>query len=474
MTTQDQYVLVTGANRHVPPSADLRPPPVAQIRSQYLVTNIASVAQSGLGLGICCRLIDEYLASADSHGTLTIIYTTRGPRKGAETLSSLEKHLARHGHGSHNKKSDRRVRFQPEKVELTSLLSVRALSRRLLDLPIPHLDAIVLNAGIGGWSGLNWPLTFYNVLTGIRQATTWPTFKLGVVGLVARTQFLPMSKAAHEEPVLGEVFCANTFGHYILVHWLMPLIRACPSGSPGKIVWVSSIEASAHHYNPDDHQGLRSEAAYEHTKRLTDLMALTAVSQPATAASVKEYITPSPSMELALWSRTPQSEPSFLVAHPGICTTTIISLYWIVHQCYRLGIYLARWCGSPWANVTSYLGAASVTWLVLASQAEINAKAAAAAGSPGGSCKWGSACDRLGRSSVRVSDVEGWGINGTGKPFKHKWWGGNLGRKTGAVDATHEDVENFISQGAEVWKKMETMRKDWEARIEQYEDPNQF
>lgn len=411
---------------------------------------------------------------------MTIIYTTRGgPRKGAETLSSLEKHLARHGHGSdnnnnnNNKRSDRRVRFQPEKVELTSLLSVRALSRRLLDFHIPRLDAIVLNAGIGGWSGLNWPLTIYNVLTGIRQATTWPTFKLGVVGLVTRTQFLPdLSGAAHEEPILGEVFCANTFGHYMLVHWLMPLLRACPSGSPGKIVWVSSIEASAHHYNLDDHQGLRSEAAYEHTKRLTDLMALTAVSQPATAASVKAYITPSPSMEITVVSRTQQSEPSFLVAHPGICTTTIISLYWIVHQCYRLGIYLARWCGSPWANVTSYLGAASVTWLVLASQAEIDAKAATAAGSPGGPCKWGSACDRLGRSSVRVSDVEGWGINGTGKPFKHKWWGGNLGRKTGAVDATHEDVEDFISQGAEVWKKMETLRKDWEARIEQYEYPD--
>ncbi|KAK5191980.1 3-keto-steroid reductase [Exophiala xenobiotica] len=448
MTAQDQYVLVTGAN-------------------------------SGLGLGICCRLVDEYLASADGHGTLTIIYTTRSQRKGAETLSSLEKHLARPRHGSHHKKSDRRVRFNPENVELTSLLSVRALSRKLLDSDIPHLDAIVLNAGIGGWSGLNWPLTIYNVLTGIRQATTWPTFKLGVVGLVTRTQFPPHTKAAQEEPVLGEVFCANTFGHYMLVHWLMPLIRACPSGSPGKIVWVSSIEASAHHYNPDDHQGLRSSAAYEHTKRLTDLMALTAVSQPATAASVREYITPSPSLEsAALTRRTQRSEPSFLVAHPGICTTTIISLYWIVHQCYRLGIYLARWCGSPWANVTSYLGAASVTWLVLASQSEINAKAAAAtaaaADSPGGPCKWGSACDRLGRSSVRVSDVEGWGINGTGTSFRHKWWGGSLGRKTGAVDATREDVEDFISQGAEVWKKMESMRKDWEDRIEVYEDPYEF
>ncbi|KIX97386.1 uncharacterized protein Z520_06838 [Fonsecaea multimorphosa CBS 102226] len=435
MTSNDKYVLVTGAN-------------------------------SGLGLGTCCRLIDEYLAShGRDHGTLTIIFTTRSAKKGAETLSTLEKHLARHG------TPNLKIYFRSENVELTSLLSVRALSRKLLASDLPHINAIVLNAGIGGWSGLDWPLTLWTVLTGIRQATTWPTFKLGLVGLVTKPQF-PTGTLAGEEPILGEVFCANVFGHYMLVHWLMPLFRACAPKDGGKIIWSTSIEAVAQHYNPDDHQGLKSAAAYEHTKRMGDLLALSAVNQPATAKQVKEYTTPSSSrtMEVSARERPDQSEPTFHVSHPGICTTTIISLYWIVHECYRLGIYLSRWCGSPWANVTSYLGAASATWLALASLADITEKATQATGDEnGGPCKWGASTDRLGRSYVRVTDVPGWGINGSGKPFKDKWWGGSLGRKTGFSDATKEDVEAFVVEGAEVWNKMEAMRKDWEARIEEYE-----
>ncbi|KIW77252.1 hypothetical protein Z517_09698 [Fonsecaea pedrosoi CBS 271.37] len=437
MTNNDQYVLVTGAN-------------------------------SGLGLGTCFRLVDEYLAShTHDDGTLTIIFTTRSAKKGAETLSTLEKHLASH---SDTSTSSRKIYFQSENVELTSLLSVRALSRKLLASDLPHINAIVLNAGIGGWSGLNWPLTLWTVLTGIRQATTWPTFKLGLVGLVTKPQF-PKGTVIGEEPILGEVFCANVFGHYMLVHWLMPLFRACAPDSRGKIIWSTSIEAVASHYNPDDHQALKSSAAYEHTKRMGDLLALSAVDQLATAKQVKEYTTPSldPARE-----RPDHSEPTFLVSHPGICTTTIISLYWIIHECYRLGIYLARWCGSPWANVTSNLGAAAATWLALASLADIRDRAIQATGDEdGGPCKWGSSTDRLGHSSVRVTDVPGWGINGSGKPFKDKWWGGSLGRKTGYTDATKEDVENFVAEGAEVWNKMEAMRKDWEARIEVYEAADQ-
>ncbi|KAL2433956.1 3-keto-steroid reductase erg27 [Exophiala dermatitidis] len=465
MPPHHQYVLVTGAN-------------------------------SGLGLGVCCRLIDEYLTRScasstssttsrtstndTSESSLTIIFTTRSARKGFETLSKLESHLAKHG-SSNNRNTtavksapDRRVYFRPENVELTSLLSVRALSRKLLASDIPHLDAIVLNAGIGAWAGLSWPVAIWTILTGIRQATTWPTYKLGLVGLVTKPQLPRATTSTKDEPVLGEVFCANVFGHYLLVHWLMPLLRACGPDSPGKVIWSSSIECGRRHYNPQDHQGLISETAYEHTKRLTDLLALTANGQPATAKAVKDFITPSPSpaacSPVPQPSRPEQSEPVFLLSHPGICTTTIISLNWIIQYFYQLGIFLARLCGSPWANVSSYLGAAAATWLALSLPADIEAKAHEATGHvDGGPCKWGSACDRLGRSSVRVTDVEGWGLDGTGRPFRDTWWAGHVGRKTGATDATPEDVEDFIAQAAHAWKEMELLRRDWETRIESFE-----
>lgn len=434
MTSSHQYVLVTGAN-------------------------------SGLGLGICCRLTDEFLDRANPDQKLTIIYTTRSSRKAADTLATLEQHLAKHRGAT---KSNRQVYFQPENVDLGGLLSVRALGRKLVESDLPHLNSIVLNAGIGGWTGFNWFTVVWKVLTQIRQATTWPTFKLGAVGLVTKPQFPQDRSPDREEPVLGEVFCANVFGHYMLVHWLMPLLRACPSDSPGKIIWTTSIEASRHHYNPEDHQGLRTDAAYENSKRLTDSLALTADGQPSTADSVKEYTT-SPVSTRAGITRPDLCEPVFHLAHPGICATTIVDVYFFVFPFYVLGLYLARWCGSVWANVTSYKGAFAFSWLALATPAEIKSMALETAGSNEGKIKWGSSTVWWGKTSAKPSEVEGWGVNGTGEPFKDSWWAGHVGRKSGAKDATPEDVEDFISTGAIAWKQMETLRKEWETRIEAYE-----
>jgi 3-keto steroid reductase len=396
---------------------------------------------------------------------LTIIFTTRSSRKGSETQSILEKHQAKH----RTQASRSKVYFQPEILELTSLLSVRELSRKLLASDLPYLNAIILNAGIGGWSGVKWVEVTWKILTGIRQATTFPTFKLGVAGLITNPQ-IPKDNLVDEEPVLGQLFCANLFGHYMLVHWLWPVFRACPPDCAGKVIWTTSIEAVREHYNPSDHQALQTDEAYESTKRLTDILVLTASeNQPAVSEVIKTFTTPT----LTVRKKDPRptsSQPSFYLAHPGICCTPIIELYWIIQQFYLLGILLARWCGSPWANVFSYNGAAAATWLAFASHEEIEAKGLEATGVRTGNCKWGSSSTRLGHTTVRPTDVQDWGLNGTGKSFKDSWWGGgHVGRKTGARDATAEDVERFLAAGAAAWEKMEDLKKDWEARIEKYE-----
>ena len=421
---------------------------------------------SGLGLGICTRLIDDFVNTRSTSASLTIIFTTRGAHKSDETLATLATHLTRY----HPEDVHDRISFQPENVELTSLLSVRSLAQNLLASKLPYLNAIICNAGIGGWSGLNWPLAVMTVLADIRRATTWPEFKLGVVGLLAKPQLPVQDGKQSEEPLLGEVFCANVFGHYMLAHWLMPLLWACDSSTPGKVVWIGSVEACARHYNSNDHQGLRSDAAYEHGKRLTDLMALTAQNQPATSKSVNDFL--DPTQPLVRSSRQQMSRPTTQVTQPGIVTTTIISLYWIVHQAYLLSIYLSRWVGGVWSTVKPYPAAASATWVALASADEMRALEAEDGGGEG---KWGTAIDPLGRTSIRRTEAEGWGINGSGKSYKDTWWGGPawwgggyVGRRKGAKDATKEDVDTFITDGAEVWRKMEGLRTDWEKRLEAY------
>jgi 3-keto steroid reductase len=396
---------------------------------------------------------------------LTLIFTTRSSRKGSDTLSTLQTHV-----NSTAQHASRRIQFRSETLELTHLHSVKALALRLLASDVPRLDAIILNAGIGGWTGIDWPLLTWRMIIDIRRATTWPTSKLGAVGLITKPQMPPIDGQKIEEPVLGEVFCANVFGHYMLTHWLMPLFWACPAESPGKVLWVGSVEASSRHYKPVDHQGLRSSSAYEQTKRIMDYMAITS-NLPATEQSMETYTRPETFKGCS--NRPQNSRPTVHVTHPGILTTTIIELYWIIQHAYLLGIYIVRWLGSPWATVNPYPAAISAVWLALLGRDQLHIEEAKQGGL---AIKWGSAIDRLGRSRVETTDVPGWGYNGSGKPFADTWWGGpswwnggNIGRDAGSKDATKEDVDNFIAEGADVWQKMEVMRTEWEERLQAYE-----
>jgi 3-keto steroid reductase len=380
-------------------------------------------------------------------------------------LQTLQSHLQRT-----SQQALQRIHLRPENLELTNLLSVRALSQKLLASDIPRLDAIILNAGIGGWVGIDWLLLSRKIVVDWRRATTWPTSKLGAVGLVARPQLLPVDGENSDEPPLGEVFCANVFGHYLLTHWLMPLFSACPLSSPAKVIWVGSLEAARKHYNPADHQGLRTDASYEHTKRVMDYLALTS-GHPTADKYVSSYT--SPETSFCVHTREKLSRPTVHVTQPGILTTTIIALHWLLQQGYLLGIYIARWLGSPWATVNPYPAAISAVWLALVSHDQLNAVERKDGGK---AIKWGSAVDRLGRARVEATDVPDWGYNGSGRPFAHTWWGGpawvgggEIGRNHGAKDPTKEEVEDFVAEGVEVWARMEELRSEWEERLQTYE-----
>lgn len=424
----------------------------------------ALTGRSGVGYGICERLIDDFIRTRPSYQSLILIPTTRDRRKSDETTSRLQRHIKKKGYT--------RAHIHPELVDLTSLRSVHQLADRLSGA-IPHLDAIVCNAGFGGLIGVSWPSVFWQIFTNFFNALTYPTFKISGVGYVTESQLSPSEveklDAAKKGPAppLGKIFASNVFGHYVLSHLLVPLFQSAPDG--GRIIMISSLEAYARALNVDDMQGLVSPTAYESSKRLTDLLALTS-SSSSTSPYVTGFLSPSgksiktPNHHTSNGSVASSSEdnhgslphitlsdnsypsasgntaqPAIFLTHPGICSTGFVPLPGILFSLMTLFFYLARVLGSPWHTVTVRKGAAAPAWLALAPKEEIADKEI-----EGGKGKWGSAVTRWGKEIVRRTEVEGWGEGGER--------GGG-------------ERETFEEAGRSCWKEMEELREQWEERL---------
>ncbi|CAD0109107.1 unnamed protein product [Aureobasidium uvarum] len=417
---------------------------------QSVYTVLVTGANSGLGFSTCCRLIDEFLHLRPQTQTLHLIITTRSSSKNKDTQTRLSAHLQKT-----LQKADKstpgisqvlatRIKISGERVDLCDLRSVKELGERLVQRG-HRIDVLICNAGIGGWKGLNWPSAIWSMLTDWKHSCTYPTYKLGFVGSVA-----PQGSEEKEQQ-LGEVFTANVFGHYLLAHALAPLMKGTDSQKPGRIIWISSIEAYAHAFDPEDLQALTSDAAYESSKRLTDLLILTS-ELPSTAKSTSAFLQEKDDK---------QKKPKMYLAHPGVCATSIADLPLMLWYAMLLAQYIARWLGSPWHPVSSYLGAVSSVWLSLAPFSSLSNQEANE-----GKAKWASSTDVFGNERVVRTEVGGWG------------WGGKVGEKAdgkmrlsanrwrGQEDVTKESREEFEVLGQRVWREMEELRETWEKKLQ--------
>lgn len=361
----------------------------------------------------------------------------------------LSTHLQRKSRELHADLTSR-VIFQAEQVDLTSLRSVKALSSKLLTSR-PKLDVILLNAGYGGLAGIDWLGATWAILTDFPYAVTYPTYNISGKGLTTEPQ-----TTSRDEPPLGTVFTSNVFGHYLLVHQLASLFpKASNPQRRGRIIWISSVEGYASTFSPNDIQGLAAESAYQSSKRLTDVLALTS-SLPSTRQHVSDLLTNNDSSKPEEESRNGAKGPEMYLAHPGICATSFVPLPLILYYLMTLTFYIARWVGSPWHTVSSYKGAAAPVWLTLASQEELDDLEAK------GKSKWGSCVTRGGRESEIRTEVEGWGARGKVEKLDK----GTLnGRRKGVKDLTQEEREGFEELGRECWQQMEALRVDWEKRL---------
>lgn len=341
-----------------------------------------------------------------------------------------------------------RVLFRQERLDLLSLVSVQKLSKKLRETT-PKLDAVICNAGIGGWTGINWPGAVWSILTKWSQAITYPTYKISGVGWLAKAQ-IPADKKTEEEPPLGEVFCANVFGHYLLGHYVAPLLARHPKSEQtrGRMIWVSSLEAYEHVFDIQDIQGITSDLPYEGTKRLTDVLAITST-LPSTTEALDQYLDHAQDSDKT-------TKPRLYVAHPGICATAIVPLPLILQWCMVAAFYIGRFLGSEWHTIWADKGATAMVWLALASQSTLdNMEAKEGVG------KWGSAADFWGQERVDRTEVAGWGWGGKMGEYKRK------GRDPYAKDLTKESQERFTETGRKCWEKMEKLRIEWEDRLRQ-------
>ncbi len=352
-----------------------------------------------------------------------------------------------------------RVSVQYDIVDLTLLSSVRALASRL-NKRLPRLDVMILNAGSGGFTGVHWPSVARTVLTDFSRALTWPAFKMAEKGSLTQRQCSSHSQSPGDEvssnsrdqqqefsePPLGNLFCGNVFGHYMLAHYLMPLLSTPgrPDHSAARVIWISSLEADqASSFSSSDIQSLRSPIAYENSKRLTDVLALTS-GLPATRSSTNTYFN----------RQAPATtNVKMYVAHPGICATSIFPLPFGLSHAVPAALYLARWLGSPWHTATAYSGACAPVWLALSPQSQLDQREGESG--PG---KWGSATDLWGHDRVMRTEALGWGCGGVlGEDLSRR-----AGRWPGASDLTQEDREQFEELGRDCWQQMEDLRREWE------------
>ncbi|EME84738.1 uncharacterized protein MYCFIDRAFT_82835 [Pseudocercospora fijiensis CIRAD86] len=422
-------------------------------------TVLVTGANSGLGFALCCRLIDEFLFTRPPSQSLHLLFSTRDSKKSSSTLSRLTAHLQKtlQQQEAHAQRIpgipphllESRIKLEGVLVDLLNLSTVKSLAENLLHKN-ETLDAVVWNAGIAGWKGLNWGKAVWNVCTDLVHATTWPKYMVCDVGLRANAQVLPSSEqqeqetgeGEEEESVLGQVFLANVFGHYMLTHWLRPLFHI-----DTRIVWMGSISASAHTFSLSDLQGLRAEMSYESSKRVTDFLVLT-----SELDSTKPYT----STFLPSSTTNPGPGPKMFVVHPGVCGTAIAGLNWFVGLFMLAAFYLARWLGSPWHPVEPYKGAVSAAFTVLSTQIPEMEEGE-------GKGKWGASTGVFGDERVARTEVDGWGFCGeVGKVPKGSV---TSGLYRGRKELTKEDREEFEEVGRQVWRQMEDLRIEWERRL---------
>lgn len=456
--------------------------------------------------------MDEFLLTRSRSSHLILVITTRTVEKSKATLAALHNHVRqfvrskrfRQRYGAEYAVEDAvsRVHFLSIELDLCNFASIYKGADKLTNgslrpigedggegpaVSLPRLDTVILNAGTGLWTGIDFRKVIHSLFVdGPVHVGMYPCYKICAVGSLVYPlggKAGPRRLAASDPvpsspPAAGEAFCANVFGHYMLVRRLLPLLTRPAAGSGGssipsaRVIWTSSTEPLRRHLNLEhDFQGIRNPEAYESTKRLTDLLVLSAdlpgvrkYSAPYLSLTDKQQPADTAADTTTAAAAATVIPPKMYLVQPGIVCSNIFPLNIILTFGMYCVAYLLRWAGSPWHTISPYFGASAPTWLTLATDDTLTSLHANA-------IKWGSAVTSrfFPEATVLMTEVDGWGWDGTvedrdaiardpaQQALRKMTW-----RDPRIPMLTKEGREEFEVQGAACWREMERLRVAFE------------
>ncbi|QRW16274.1 hypothetical protein RhiXN_04275 [Rhizoctonia solani] len=299
-------------------------------------------ANSGVGFGVCHRLLVQLsqksppdaspeaqkhpIASPDDEISpfvpadgLTLILACRSAQR-AETARTnlyklIDKEIAK-SNTAHAQLFRKNLDIEIVKLDLSSVESVFECAA---DIPVYH--HLILNAGVGDFVGINWPLAIWEVCTRFKTAVTAPGFKIQATGKMSSSA----TRNARSQPL-----------------------------SSSRVLWTTSLEGRPSFFpGIDDYQLVSASHSYEASKYESELV----------ACALDEL----------------ESERNngvrHLAVHPGVAGTNIFwnipGGFWI-KSCFlhfTFGVGQARLFGSKHHPIQTYKAAISVVHVALVSLA---------------------------------------------------------------------------------------------------------
>ncbi|CAE6396440.1 unnamed protein product [Rhizoctonia solani] len=308
-------------------------------------------ANSGVGFGVCHRLLvqlsqksppdaspkaqkypitspdDEISPFVPADG-LTLILACRSAQRAERARVDLYKlidaEVAKRStpHGQLFRKN---LDIEIVKLDLSSVESV---------FEFPYITHLILNAGVGDFVGINWPLAIWEVCTRFKTALTAPGYKIQATGKMS-------------DDGLGWVWQCNVFGHFVLARALREMLAHNPFSS-SRVLWTTSLEGRPSFFpGIDDYQLISASHAYEASKFESELVACALDEVESERGNGVRH----------------------LAVHPGVAGTNIFLEHtgWFLNKIMFLAFYLVRLVGSKHHPIHTYKAAISVVHIALVS-----------------------------------------------------------------------------------------------------------